>query len=316
MILKHKGTLETYYETGMECLGLQLYLDNYEIPNKNYNPKDSNSGPEFFHDWSGVITLDKGDKVKILSSPLSQYEGKTFTVGILKWAAKDKYRLGAMYPFEEIPLQDWVSSFDCSKTRAEVEKKVKTIALYGGTFDPVHNGHKEIIDTLKYKYDLLLILPGNNWTKNKPPLFPLEQRINSLKAVCKHIHNSQILEWALTEDTSSTYSVIKKVKKDFGIIPHVVIGADNVDKIDNWKFWDKLKKIQFVVFNRKTDKPCDLSKFDTKPIFWNLSSRFESNEMSSTKIRETKDYSTVPVEALPYLDLNLLSQNNTNMIKK
>lgn len=318
MKLKFLGTLESYYETGMEGFSLQLYLDGYEIPNEKYNEKDRSFGPKFFHDWSGVINLDPGDKVKIISSPLKKYEGKVFTIGNLRFAKADRYRFGYTYPKEKISLQDWYDLFSSDKTRAEVIKKIKTIAYYGGTFDPVHEGHKSIIDTLRYKYDLVLILPGNNWTKENKPIFPIDQRINSLKAICKDFHNVIVLDWAndKEKDTSSTFLVAKEIYKNYKIKPYIVIGTDNLKSIEKWKFWDKLKNYQFIIFNRNNtnEEFPSFEKFIKKPVFWKFFKTKE--EISSTMIRETKDTAKIPEEARACLDLTLLSQNGNNMIKK
>lgn len=313
-VLKYKGSLETYYETGMEHLGLQLYRDGYEVPNKHYDPKDPSKGPKYFHDWSGVISLDPGDKITILKSQLKQYEGKSFTIGNRSWAKEDNYRFGACYPSSKIPILDWRNLFEL-KTKAIVEKKIKKIALYGGTFDPIHEGHKDIIDNLRYKYDLVLILPGNNWTKSNHTMFPLEQRINAVKSVCEKLSNVKVLTWAQKQNTSSTYKMVQKVAKEYGVVPSVVIGADNVDKIESWKFWDELKKLNFVIFPRSGSPNPDLSKFEIPPTYWGYLQP-SNKEMSSTKIRLSGDYSCVPKVALPYLDLSLLPQKETDMIKK
>lgn len=299
MRIEVNGTLESYFETGMEGIGLQLHRDEFETKNPNYDPNDSNKGPEFYHSWDGVVSLNKQDKIKIIDSPLSKYNSQIFTLGDLKKAAKDKYRFGACYPFEDIPLQDWFDLFACGKTKAIVELSVKTIAFYGGTFDPIHNGHKQIIDTLRYKYDLVLVLPSNNWTKENQPIYSIDERITAVKAVCDKFYNVKVLDWSKHRDTAYTANVVDMIKDEFNVIPHIVIGEDNIVNIEKWKKWDYLKQLQFVVFARKTNGVVDLKKFDKSPIFWK-----HDMEVSSTQIKKEKCLDMIPEEAKKVLDLS------------
>lgn len=57
------------------------------------------------------------------------------------------------------------------------------IGVYPGTFDPVTNGHIDIIKRSKNLFDKLYVVIPNN--TNKMPLFSLEERLELLKEVLK-----------------------------------------------------------------------------------------------------------------------------------
>lgn len=116
-----KGTLETYFETGMECLGLILYLegDEYKTKNPNYDPNDSKKGPDFYKSHNGIVYLERGDVLELLDGT-----NRKFTIGNRQLASKDKYRVSA-YPFEVIDLKEWVKLFLSETIQAQVIREVK-----------------------------------------------------------------------------------------------------------------------------------------------------------------------------------------------
>ena len=57
-------------------------------------------------------------------------------------------------------------------------------AIYSGTFDPITNGHIDIIDRACKIFDELVIAVAQN--KEKNPIFSLEKRIELVKSVTKN----------------------------------------------------------------------------------------------------------------------------------
>lgn len=63
-------------------------------------------------------------------------------------------------------------------------------AIYAGTFDPVTNGHLDIIERASQMYDHLYVTIFNNPIKQT--MFTLEERIELLKVVTKDLKNVTI----------------------------------------------------------------------------------------------------------------------------
>ena len=66
-------------------------------------------------------------------------------------------------------------------------------AVYTGSFDPVTNGHMDIIRRASEIFDVLIVSILNN--KEKTPLFSVDERVNMLKDVTKDIDNVEILSF-------------------------------------------------------------------------------------------------------------------------
>lgn len=66
----------------------------------------------------------------------------------------------------------------------------KNTAVYAGTFDPVTNGHLDIIERASRMYDHLYVTIFNN--PQKKTMFTLEERLNLLKAVTNQFDNVTI----------------------------------------------------------------------------------------------------------------------------
>lgn len=66
---------------------------------------------------------------------------------------------------------------------------MKNIAVYPGTFDPLTNGHLDIIERASKIFDKVIIAVLVN--KNKKPLFSIEERLKHLQTCAKKFKNVQ-----------------------------------------------------------------------------------------------------------------------------
>lgn len=66
----------------------------------------------------------------------------------------------------------------------------KNIAVYPGTFDPVTNGHLDIIKRASLLFDKVIVAVLIN--QNKKPIFTVEERLKHLKQITKDIPNVKV----------------------------------------------------------------------------------------------------------------------------
>ena len=67
-------------------------------------------------------------------------------------------------------------------------------AIYPGSFDPVTNGHLDVIERARKLFDEVVVAVANN--DEKQPLFSLEQRLDLLQETAGQIENVRIAEFS------------------------------------------------------------------------------------------------------------------------
>ena len=63
--------------------------------------------------------------------------------------------------------------------------------LYPGSFDPLHNGHVEIVETAAKLFDRVVVAAVRNPQKGEP-LFSLEDRQNLIREATAHLGNVEV----------------------------------------------------------------------------------------------------------------------------
>lgn len=81
------------------------------------------------------------------------------------------------------------------------------VAIYPGSFDPVTNGHLDIIKRSSKKFDKIIVTVLNN--PSKKPMFTVQERIELLKEVTKDLGNVEVdcfsgllVDYAKSKDVS------------------------------------------------------------------------------------------------------------------
>jgi pantetheine-phosphate adenylyltransferase len=68
---------------------------------------------------------------------------------------------------------------------------LKKIALYPGTFDPITNGHFDIIERARNLFDEVIVAVAES--KDKKPMFTLDERINMVEVAIKDIDGVRVV---------------------------------------------------------------------------------------------------------------------------
>ena len=163
------------------------------------------------------------------------------------------------------------------------------IALFGGTFDPIHDGHIAVAETVlkKLKLDQVWFIPAGNPPLKNKCMFSFDQRINMIKEKINYNPAfSTYVNDIRDEDKSYTIYLINDIKKTYpDDFFYFVIGADNVTKLKHWyKFDILIDLIDFVVLDRETPDKNEWNKLDyyNKLIFVDM----PIINISSTEIRK------------------------------
>ncbi len=135
------------------------------------------------------------------------------------------------------------------------------VGIYGGTFDPIHQGHLHVITQLFEKdlVDQLLVIPaGEPLLRSHAPVASAQQRrtmcqlaladLPSEIAVKVQVNPIEVLR------TGPSYAIdtVEAVAQNFpGDTIILVIGQDAAEKLDQWHRIEELRTmVQFLVIGR------------------------------------------------------------------
>jgi nicotinate-nucleotide adenylyltransferase len=161
------------------------------------------------------------------------------------------------------------------------------VGIFGGTFDPIHNGHlitavavKELRNLDKIIFIPSFIAPHKIDRLSSSP----EHRIEMLKRAIKGIHYFDYSDFEIKkEGVSYTIDTLKFLQNKYADI-ELIIGYDNLLEFSTWKDPDEiLKMIKLVVLKRKVQNDPIV-----KDKFYYASEIIETPtiEISATAIRE------------------------------
>jgi pantetheine-phosphate adenylyltransferase len=79
-------------------------------------------------------------------------------------------------------------------------------AMYPGTFDPITNGHQDLVRRAAGIFDRVIVAIAAN--PNKTPMFPLEKRVDLARKVLADLPNVEIMGYSgLTVDFAKKHDV-------------------------------------------------------------------------------------------------------------
>ena len=130
------------------------------------------------------------------------------------------------------------------------------IALLGGSFDPIHNGHLELAEIVSNQIqntEIYFVPCGN--PVHRPPFFASAQdRVNMIKlAITDHPHWHVDTYEIDRADPSYTLNTLKHFRQRFPDNPiGFIMGMDSFLSIETWKNWEELLNYaQLLVAPRK-----------------------------------------------------------------
>lgn len=129
-------------------------------------------------------------------------------------------------------------------------------AIFGGTFDPIHNGHLHIAYEALYtlKLDKLIFMPsGNPPHKLDKAITDSYIRYEMVKIVTKDERAFEVSNYEINSKTINyTYKTMRHFKDNEPDVEwYFITGTDCLMQIDKWKNVNEIFDIcKFTVFNR------------------------------------------------------------------
>jgi len=130
------------------------------------------------------------------------------------------------------------------------------IGLFGGTFDPIHQGHVEVADTVRAVLDLdrmLVVVANHPWQKQDRPVTPAEDRFAMVMAALADHPGLEPSRLELDRGGPSyTIDTVRHLLDEQpGAELFVVVGADVVAALDTWHEHELLReRVTLAVVDR------------------------------------------------------------------
>lgn len=158
------------------------------------------------------------------------------------------------------------------------------IGVFVGSFNPIHNGHKCVMDYLLNNdiVDKVLTIPtGNYWNKNN--LIDVEYRAKMIKFYA----NENIIVDTKFANLQYTYQIFDELNKNFPNDEfYLIMGADNLARFYLWDNYQKILENKVIVLPRNDISLEEyIEKYKQKNNFVVLND-FEYIDISSTEIRK------------------------------
>lgn len=164
------------------------------------------------------------------------------------------------------------------------------IAIYGGSFNPMHIGHEKIVDYVlnNLNMDKIIIIPVGIPSHRENNLEQSDTRLKICKEIFKGNKKIEVSDIEIkSEGKSYTYDTLLKLMDLYGENNEFfeIIGEDSLKSLKTWKNYEELLKIcKFIVFRRKDDKNIQIDEefLNNKNI---IILENEYYDISSTEIR-------------------------------
>lgn len=158
---------------------------------------------------------------------------------------------------------------------------METVALYGGSFDPPHIGHEEVVKALTHLsfIDRVIVMPTFLNPFKKSFFAPATLRLEWLKNIFLSYKNVEVSDFEVNlQREVTTIETVKYLKKKYTNI-YLVIGADNLHSLKKWYNYEQLRKeVTFIIAKRSNIEVADeFIKLDVNEDISSSSLRKEMN---------------------------------------
>jgi nicotinate-nucleotide adenylyltransferase len=188
---------------------------------------------------------------------------------------------------------------------------MKKVGIFGGTFDPIHFGHINLIIEMLEKSDLneILICPAflSPHKLDKPPLTKAFDRMKMTEIAIEDIQNVSVSDVEIKrKGISYTIDTLRGLKEKFYDI-RLIIAEDSLPSFDKWKDYKEILKIAPPLIGCR-------AYFESLKVPEGITSknfiRTKQFEITSTEIRERLKKNFYVKHLLPSKVLDYIIEND------
>lgn len=136
---------------------------------------------------------------------------------------------------------------------------MKKLIIFGGSFDPVHEGHIKVAKKAmkKIKASKVFFVPCNQHPDNKQIAATKQERLNMLNLSIQNMPEFEICEYELNiNEPSYTINTINYFKENYSNYElYLLIGYDQLIQFSSWNDYEKILDLAKIICHvRKIDK--------------------------------------------------------------
>ncbi|MCB0404337.1 MAG: nicotinate-nicotinamide nucleotide adenylyltransferase [Bdellovibrionales bacterium] len=141
-------------------------------------------------------------------------------------------------------------------------------AVLGGTFDPVHEGHLHLIQTLRERlgFKKFFVVPaGQNPLKSQSPFAAAQDRLEMVKLALRPLGwEVVVLDWEVCAPPPSfTVSTLERMHRE-GMAPlTLVMGDDVYSGFESWRSPDRIRELARILVVTRNNSPDPLQRVET-----------------------------------------------------
>lgn len=165
----------------------------------------------------------------------------------------------------------------------------RKIAIFGGSFNPFHSGHQQIITYLSKTFDEVVVVPTNmKYYKHECEIYSFDERCDEIEKRFAEMKNVRVdrvernrpENWKFVHSLKHVIDDIRDSMNGNVCEFYVAMGSDCLQDFKNWYKWEEILSLaKLIVFTR----PGCMDKIpeDIECTFVSM-----NNTESSTKIRK------------------------------
>lgn len=154
---------------------------------------------------------------------------------------------------------------------AKTKNNTSMIGIFGGTFDPVHNGHiQTVLHVLKsLNLEHIRLVPLGQAVHREQPVASSQQRLDLLKAAIQN-QNGLVADGREINRPGGSYTIdtLKSLKQEF---PDkslcLIIGSDAFKSFESWKAPEQILSMSHLVVMQRPNIEIDEARTDTGSDF-------------------------------------------------
>jgi len=203
------------------------------------------------------------------------------------------------------------------------------LAIFGGTFDPVHYGHLRCAEEAREKLGLnnLYLLPAGTPPHRKPPQATTRQRLEMLHLAQAEFPQLEIDDRE-TRRSGPSYMVdtLQELRTEFPQTPLLLlIGQDAANHLHSWFHWEQLFELAHIVIltrpGAKAEYRSDLARQMQRRLSADVQALCRSDaggvlylevasiDVSATSIKSIMRLGRSPRSMLPGVVLDYINEN-------